>query len=58
MTITKTIEYYINGEKVTKEVEYTLTDNEVINARIQALKLLVANWTATDDDKDELTLLK
>lgn len=58
MTVTKTVEYYVNGVKISKEIEYTLTDREVIEARIEALKVLVATATATTEEKDELTLLK
>ncbi len=54
--MTKTLEYYVNWEKVSVVVD--MTDDEIVWARILALKVLVANWTATEEEKKELELLK
>lgn len=58
--LTKTVEYIyeINWEKVTKTVEVALTDDEKIKARINSLKLKVANGDATEQDKQDLELIK
>lgn len=52
----KKVKYYINW-KLT-EVVLPMTDDDVINAKIKELKLLVAKWTATEEEKKELELLK
>lgn len=58
LTTTKTIKYVINGETEIKTVNVPMTDDDVIQSRINALKILVAKWEATQEEKEELQLLK
>lgn len=57
ITKTKKIKYLVNGEKEIRIVEVPLTDEERIEARINALRLLVATWQATAQDREDLSLL-
>lgn len=58
MTTTIQQAIYDNGELVWyNEVEKELTPEEIVANRIQEIRLLVATWEATQEEKEDLKLL-
>ena len=57
MNITKEFSYYVNGELVTVEKEIALSEEELIDSRVIALKYKLSEWTITVEEKEELQLL-
>ena len=56
-TIKKQVTYVINGVKQVQTISVPMTDDEILEARTKSLKVLIAQWTATDQDKEDLFLL-
>lgn len=51
------MKFLADGEVQIKELEVPMTNDEIIESRIKAIRLLIAKWEATQEEKEELALL-